>query len=88
MKKQFRERMSEVLEMPKEVIMDLPKLTMAGDKELYLENYKSILEYTDKLVRLNLGRREIKISGTDLAIRAIESADITVSGTISAVEFL
>ncbi len=88
MRKKIREGISEVLEFPKEVVMDLPKLTMAGNRELYLENYKGIVEYTTELIRLNIGEKELKITGKDLGIRSIESEDITVYGLIGAVEFL
>ena len=87
MGKKIREKISKRLEIPMEVMIDLPKLTMTGDRELYLENYKRILEYTPKQIRLDLGGRQILISGADLIIDAIESRDLTVSGTIYRVEF-
>lgn len=77
-----------MLEFPKTVVMNLPKLTLAGDRELYLENYKGIIEYTTELVRLNLGEKELKITGEGLSIRSIESEDITVSGMLKTVEFV
>ncbi len=88
MKKKIREGIAQVLEFPKEVVLDLPKLTMAGDRELYLENYKGIVEYTAEVIRLNLGERELKITGRNLGIRSIESEDITVYGIIQTVEFI
>lgn len=88
MRKKIREGISEMLEFPKEVVMDLPKLTMAGNRELYLENYKGIVEYTSAVVRLNLGEKELRITGENLGIRSIESEDITVSGLIGSVEFI
>ncbi len=88
MKKNIRAGISRVLEFPQDVIMDLPKLTLSGNRELYLENYKGIIEYTDTTIRLNIGEKQLKIDGAQLGIKSIDSDDITVYGDIRAVEFI
>ena len=40
----FRERVATSLGVSKEVFLDAPKVTMVGDMELTVENYKSIGE--------------------------------------------
>ena len=47
MKKRISERAADAWGVPKDVIMNIPRLTISGDKEIYIENHKGILEYTD-----------------------------------------
>lgn len=88
MKKNLRAGISRVLDFPQEVLLDLPKLTLSGNRELYLENYKGIIEYTDAVIRLNIGEKQLKITGAGLGIKSIDSDDITVFGDIHHVEFI
>ena len=46
-------RINEILEMPKEIVTNEPKLTIIGFTELLIENYKGILEYEDFYIRIN-----------------------------------
>ena len=38
--------------MPKEVVLDLPKLTVYGSNQATVENYGGIIEYDEAHVRL------------------------------------
>jgi len=40
--------LNRILEVPKEICTNEPKLTIAGFKKMLIENYKVILEYQDK----------------------------------------
>lgn len=84
----IRETISDALELPKDTFLDLPKIILTGNREVYIENYKGIIEYTDTLMRLNTGMRLLKITGKALCIMSIGADDITVGGEIEAVEFI
>lgn len=83
-----RETIADVLELPKDTLLDLPQVILTGDREIYIENYKGIIEYTDMLVRLNTGFKILKITGTELSIKSIGVDDITLRGYFSSVEFV
>lgn len=51
MKKRISESIADAWGVPKEVIMNIPKLTIAGASEIYIENHKGILSYTDTEIR-------------------------------------
>ena len=40
------------IHIPKDVTMKLPLIRLLGNQELYIENYRGILEYTEKLIRI------------------------------------
>jgi sporulation protein YqfC len=87
-KVKLKERVTELLELPKEVVLNVPKLSMIGNSNLIIENYKGIIEYEDHRVRVNTGKGIIKITGERLMIKEITSEDIMVDGEIQSLEFL
>jgi sporulation protein YqfC len=86
--KKLREKFTELLELPKELVLDLPKLTIVGNGDMMIENYKSVMEYGKARLRLNTGPGVIKITGAGLLIKEITSEDIIVSGEIHSIEFI
>jgi len=42
----LKEKMAELLELPKEIVLDLPKITMFGNKNLIVEITKELLNMT------------------------------------------
>lgn len=87
-KKGAKEQFVEALELPKELVLDRPKLTMIGNCDIMIENYKGVVEYGSDRLRINTSSGIIKISGTGLLIREITSEDIIVSGAIHTLEFV
>lgn len=87
MKKKLGENLSDMLDLPKNTFLDLPQIVATGNKEIYIENYKGILEYSDTLIRLNIGNSCIRVQGEELDIRSIGEEDITLSGNIKCIEF-
>ena len=49
--------------MPKDVVLGVPVLSMLGREELYIENYRGILEYTEELIRVQTKKGQIKVTG-------------------------
>ncbi|KNY25745.1 sporulation protein YqfC [Pseudobacteroides cellulosolvens] len=86
-KPRLKEKVTEVLDLPKEVILDIPKLTMIGNTNLVVENYKGVIEYDVEKIRLNTGIGIIRIGGKELVIKEITSEDIMVYGKIESLEF-
>jgi len=87
-KANIKEKVTEMLELPKEIVLNVPKLTMVGNTNLIIENYKGIIEYDDKRVRVNTGVGIVRITGDRLVIKEITSEDIMIDGEILSLEFL
>lgn len=83
----LKEKVTEVLELPKEIVLNIPRFTMLGNSDLVIENFKGVIEYSDSRIRVNSGIGIVKITGSSLIIREITSEDIMVSGDITSVEF-
>ncbi len=84
----LKEKFSEMLELPKEIVMNIPKLTLVGNGDMMLENYKGIIEYEESRIRVNTGIGVIRVTGSRLLIKEITSEDIIISGEIRGLEFI
>ncbi|HNX29218.1 MAG TPA: sporulation protein YqfC [Syntrophomonadaceae bacterium] len=80
--------MADFLEIPKDLVLDLPRLTLTGRNELYLENHRGIIEYTLTRLRINLSRGFLEIQGHNLEIKYLLPEEISVYGEIEAIKFL
>src|SRR5690242_1906649 len=84
----LKEKFSEMLELPKEIVLNTPKITLVGNGDMMLENYKSIIEYDAARIRVNTGIGVIRITGSRLLIKEITSEDIIICGEIRGVELV
>ena len=82
MKNTRRNRLNKMLEIPKEVYSNTPKIVITGFDEMIIENFKGILEYEDYYVRINTFMGIINVNGFDLKLENMSDDDIKVSGKI------
>ncbi len=80
-------RVSKFLEIPREVISDIPKITVTGFDEIFIENFKGILEYEDFFVRISTSVGNININGFNLKLNQMTDNDILVTGKIENLDF-
>lgn len=81
------EALAGLLEIPQDIILDLPRITMLGNKQLLVENHKGILEYTAELVRIKLNQGELAIGGVNLTLSSLQMEQILVEGTVTDVKY-
>lgn len=86
MKKQRKNRMDKMLEIPKELYSNIPKLSVTGFEEMVIENYKGILEYEEFFVRISTHIGIININGYNLNLETMTNDDIKVTGKIESIE--
>jgi len=75
------------MDLPEDVILDLPQLKFIGNMELVVENHKGLYEYTSSWVKLNVKGCLVSIVGKNLWIQFIGRDDIKIKGRIDKVEF-
>lgn len=85
--KKKQNRWEELLEIPKEISSENPKLTIMGFNELLIENYKAILEYQDFYVRLSTYIGIININGFELKLNEMTNDDVLITGKIESIDF-
>lgn len=76
------EKISDFTELPKDLITGMPKLTFIGSRNLQVDNYRGLKEYTSTLIRLGAKGMTIEIYGSGLYITRIEADTIFIEGHI------
>lgn len=84
----IKEQITDLLSLPKEIVLDLPQLILTGRNELGIENYKNIIEYTNSQIRINTTSGVLLILGSNLMLKQITAEHITVTGEIVKLEYL
>ena len=85
--KEIKENVSEFLELPKDIVMDLPRITLIGNLQLFVENHKGIVEYSDSRIRINTKSGTLKVTGKNFFIKTIVTEEVIIYGDIESVEF-
>lgn len=62
-------------------------LSMTGNREAYIENYRGILEYTDTCILLQTQNGQVRFEGKRLVIEYYTNEDMKISGHITNVSF-
>ena len=82
-----RYRMADAANLPKDVVLGVPILTLTGHYEVNIENYRGILEYTEQLIRINVRSGQIRITGKSLEINYSTTTDMQITGKVEKIEY-
>ncbi len=85
---EVKANLSEILELPKDIVLDLPRITLVGNLQIYIENHKGIIEYTKQRIRISTKSGVLRITGKNMVIRIIVTEEIVITGDISSIEFV
>lgn len=78
---------SGMLNLPQDIVHDLPRITLIGDRELYIENHRGVLRFSPGRLTLALSRGLLEITGEDLSISSILGRELAVEGRIGEIKF-
>lgn len=74
---------AEALEVPEELALDLPRITLLGNISLEVENHKGIISYSAREVRLRVSDGYLIARGNGFKLRSISKMDATLEGEIN-----
>lgn len=80
-----KEAVATVFELPREVILDLPRLTLIGNLQLTVENHRGLMEYTPERICIAVHAGRLEITGQGLRIGSVYREELIVTGRIEAV---
>ncbi|EGG84911.1 sporulation protein YqfC [Lachnospiraceae bacterium 2_1_46FAA] len=87
MKESLKKKMACTTNLPKDVIFGVPIITMTGQLEVCVENYKGIMEYTDTLIRIRSKVGQIRVTGRNMQIEYYTNDEMKITGQIKSVEY-
>lgn len=80
-------RINEILEMPAEVVSNIPKISILGFEEMLIENYKNIIEYEEFYIKVNTYIGIVNVNGFNLKLIQMNQDDMKITGKIDNIEF-
>lgn len=78
---------SQMLDLPAEVVLDLPKINLIGNIEVRIDNHKGIRQYEEGQVIINCRDGVLVVEGKELMLKNISRDELCIAGTICGVRF-
>lgn len=88
MKETFKRKMLRAMGAPESIARDQPEICMIGFERISIENYKSILKYTQEEILLRLIQGKLQLAGTNLFIKDIGEGSICIEGMVQQICFI
>ena len=83
-----KEIIVESLKLPKDTMLGASIVTLTGNREAFIQNYKGIVEYTTESIVLKGKNCKICFEGKRLSIDYYTNEDMKISGSIDAVRYV
>lgn len=82
-----KEKLSDALELPKDITMDISRMVILGREDIIIENHKGVIDYSEDRISINTGIGVIVINGNHLIIKSIVQEEIVLKGNIESISF-
>ncbi len=87
-RQQVKKFLTDQMELPADVLMDLPRITMIGQIHIYIENHRGVLQFSNEELRLLLSQGQLLIKGEQFVIKTILPEELLLEGKIDKVIFI
>ena len=75
-------------DLPNDVMLDLPRITMIGHLHAYIENHQGLITFSDKEILLRMNKGFIKIKGEKIVLKTMLKEEIIVEGKIMDIQYI
>ena len=80
-----KSKIAEKLNIPQDISDGLPIVTVTGKNEIYVENYKGIIEYGKSCIKIQTKVCRVTFSGKNLEIVYYTNVDMKITGDIESI---
>lgn len=87
-RKNIRNLAVTVMDLPQDLIFDMPRITIIGNAQITIENHRGLELFSSQLLRLRIEGGALEIAGENLVIRNILKNEVLIEGTIQRVEYI
>lgn len=91
MKKQennISNKIIDTCQLPKDVLLGASIISMTGNTDILIENFKNIIKYETDMLLIQCKRNRIQIMGKNLKIEQYNREELKVCGIIYELKFL
>lgn len=78
----------ESLQLPGDILRGDMRITLTGNREVWVENYKGILEYSDECILLQGKNGRVQFEGKRMTIDYYTNEDMKLTGRIMGIKYL
>lgn len=78
---------TDMFDLPAELLTNLPRISIAGREDLFVENHQGIIECTLKRIRFATNIGTVVVKGDELVLKHFGVERIAIHGCIDTVEY-
>ncbi|WP_408954866.1 sporulation protein YqfC [Natroniella sp. ANB-PHB2] len=86
-KEEVKTKITEIFNLPQDVILNLPKLVLIGNLELLIENHRGIIYYGPEMIKIRIYHGLLLVEGKELVIEELQKDDLIINGEINELSF-
>ncbi|NMM51514.1 sporulation protein YqfC [Paenibacillus aquistagni] len=80
--RKVRQWTAQLFDLPQEMMLEVPRLSMIGNRQLFIENHRGVIHFSSELMRLALSAGELEVRGQNLVIKGIWTEEVFIEGDI------
>jgi len=81
----FRAKAAGVFDLPRDLALDLSKITLVGNQEMSVTNHRGLDEFRPERLRVKVPGGVVEVTGEGLVIDRIQPEELVVLGKISGI---
>lgn len=85
--KKLQTSVGDILDFPPDVVGEGPKITITGRRQMTVENYVSIVNFSEEEIRLETAEGEVCFQGKGLVLKVILATELKIEGELSSVSY-
>lgn len=85
--KKIQTSVSDILDFPADVAGEGPKITITGKQQILVENYISVINFSDQEIRLDTAEGCVCITGRGLVLKVLLPTELRIEGEVSSLSF-
>jgi sporulation protein YqfC len=84
--RKIKQDLAEILELPLDVSLDLPRIVIVGELGVLIQNHRGLIQYSPDRIVVGVGEGQIAVTGESLKISEVNREDMIVRGRIKTVQ--
>lgn len=81
----LRARLTDALGLPRDIVFDLPRITLLGALQLTVENHQGLREFAPGRVVIATRSGLLRVEGEDLRLGVLREGEVSIAGRLHAV---
>ncbi|WP_316245330.1 MULTISPECIES: sporulation protein YqfC [Gracilibacillus] len=87
LKEKIMRSITQTFDLPSEVTLKLPRITMIGTIHAYIENHQGLVVFSSDELLLKVHQGHVRITGKDFVLKMMIAQDILLEGEITDIRF-